>query len=113
MYRSVRYERFQKCSMPSIPTYLIIKMDGSNLFARMNMENFHDIIFNRLSPGQGIAGSVLLKNEPVIYSKREEWENVSKGYTPEEMQSILCVPISRNQKIEAVLLLSSVKERCI
>ena len=67
----------------------------------------------RLSPGQGIAGSVLMKNKPIIYSKREEWEDISKDYAPDEMQSVLCLPISRNQKIEAVLFLSSDKKRCI
>lgn len=64
----------------------------------------------RLAPGQGLAGIVVEKNEPVIYSTREEWIMSNRGYIPSEMQSILCVPIVRNQKIEGVLLLGSNKK---
>ncbi len=63
-----------------------------------------------MKPGQGVAGSVLEKNEPIIYSNRMEWEQLSKFYTPDEMESVLCVPITRNRKIEAVLLLGSRKK---
>ncbi|MBE1554567.1 diguanylate cyclase [Sporosarcina limicola] len=69
-----------------------------------------DIEFGLLSVGQGIAGFVLKKNHSVIYSKRKEWEMISKDKAPGDMQSILCVPITRNQKIEAVLLLASKKK---
>lgn len=92
-------------------SYLFDHKDGwLELIRSYEKGEFVTIIFNRLSPGQGIAGSVLKENKPVIYSKREEWENMSKDYTPDEMQSVLCVPISRNQNIEAVLFLSSMKK---
>lgn len=84
--------------------------DWLELIRSYEHEKFIDIRFAHLSPGQGIAGSVLLNNKPSIYSMREEWEDISKDYSPDEMQSVLCVPISRNQKIEAVLLLASARK---
>ncbi|MEK5039110.1 sensor domain-containing diguanylate cyclase [Sporosarcina sp. FSL K6-3457] len=64
----------------------------------------------RLASGQGLAGMALQKNEPVFYSTREEWQAVATGYIPSELQSVLCIPITRNQHIEAVMLLGSKKK---
>lgn len=47
---------------------------------------------------------------PVIYHKRNEWVSISKDYSPDDMQSVLCVPITRNQHVEAVVLLASKKK---
>ena len=92
-------------------TYLFDHQDGwLELIRSYEHEKFIDIDFALLSAGQGIAGSVLEQNKPLIYSERKEWESVSKDYSPNEMQSVLCVPISRNQKIEAVLFLASDKK---
>ncbi|MCZ2259816.1 sensor domain-containing diguanylate cyclase [Sporosarcina sp. G11-34] len=68
---------------------------------------FVNVDFDRIPSGDGIIGSVLMENKPVIYSNREEWESESKDYTPEGIQSVLSVPITRNQKVEAVLFLST------
>ena len=89
-------------------TYLFDHQDGwLELIRSYENGEFRDVIFNRLSAGQGIAGSVLMWNKPIIYSNREEWEKVSKDYAPDKMQSVICLPISRNQNIEAVLFLST------
>lgn len=69
-----------------------------------------DIDFALLFAGQGIAKSVLEQNKPIIYSERKEWESASKDYSSNGMHSVLCVPISRNQKIESVLFLASDKK---
>ena len=69
-----------------------------------------NIEMERLASGQGLAGMVLQKNEPVIYSAREEWISVTRGQAPKELQSVLCIPITRNQHIEGLLLLGSKKK---
>lgn len=71
---------------------------------------FINVNIKLIKSGQGITGSVLKHNKPVIYSNNDEWENSFKHYMSEKMQSVLCVPISRNQKVEAVLFLSSVRK---
>ena len=92
-------------------TYLFDHQDGwLELLRSYEHDKFIDIDFALLSAGQGIAGSVLEQNKPIIYSERKEWESISKDYSPNGMQSVLCVPISRNQKIEAVLFLASEKK---
>ncbi|QUW22508.1 GGDEF domain-containing protein [Sporosarcina sp. Marseille-Q4063] len=88
--------------------YLFNHQDGwLELVRSYEKGAFVEVIFNRLSPGQGIAGSVLMWNKPIIYSKRDEWEKDSKDYAPDQMQSVLCLPISRDQNIETVLFLST------
>jgi len=90
--------------------YLFDHQDGWLESARsFEAGEFVHVDFNIIQSGEGIIGSVLLENKPVIYSNKEEWESESRDYTPESIQSVLSVPISRNQKIEAVLFLSSAK----
>ncbi len=60
--------------------------------------------------GEGVAGLVFEKNDPIIYSKRRDWEKVATGLAPDEMESILCIPITHNNKIEGILLLGSKKK---
>ena len=92
-------------------TYLFDHQDGwLELVRTYEQEEFKNIEFAILSSGQGIAGMVLKLNKPMIFSRREEWEAISKTYSPDDMQSVLCVPISRNQKVVAVLLLASEKK---
>ncbi|MHA6259337.1 sensor domain-containing diguanylate cyclase [Sporosarcina sp. CAU 1771] len=70
------------------------------------LENLKDTFFL----GQGVAGITLLKNEPVIFYNRNEWEGLANGYVPSDMESIIGLPIVRNQKVEGVLLISSVRK---
>ncbi len=86
------------------------KDDWLELIRSYEHHKFMNIDFARLTAGQGLAGTVLQNNKPIIYSTREEWVMVSKNYAPDELQSVLCVPITRNQQIEAVLLLGSQKK---
>jgi len=91
--------------------YLFNHEDGWLESARsFEVGEFVNVYFNRIQSGEGIIGSVLMENKPVIYSNKEEWESESKDYIPEGIQSVLSVPISRNQKVEAILFLSSVKK---
>ncbi|WOV82950.1 sensor domain-containing diguanylate cyclase [Sporosarcina jeotgali] len=67
------------------------------------------VIEGQLLRGQGIAGKILLSKKPVLYSKREEWINQSVKTAPENLESLLCIPLVRNSKIEGVLILGSNK----
>lgn len=91
--------------------YLFDHQDGwlENISAYEYGE-FTSIEIGRLPVGQGLAGRVLQNNEPVIYSTKEEWLATTTGYMPDGLQSVLCIPITRNQKIEGILLLGSKKK---
>ncbi|MBS4173718.1 sensor domain-containing diguanylate cyclase [Bacillus sp. FJAT-49736] len=58
---------------------------------------------------EGISGQVWANEKPVFYNSREEWENFASGYMPDNAESILCVPIFKEKKVEAVLFLASTK----
>ncbi|MET3697372.1 diguanylate cyclase with GAF sensor [Bacillus oleivorans] len=60
---------------------------------------------------EGISGMVWGTKKAVLYSSKAEWESVAKGYMPESVESILCVPIMRNQKVVGVLLLATTEKR--
>lgn len=92
-------------------TYLFDHQDGwLELIRSYEQGQFVDIDFADLAAGQGIAGTVLEGKKPLIYKNRDEWEAISKDYSPDQMQSVLCIPISRNGKIEAVVFLASKKK---
>jgi diguanylate cyclase (GGDEF)-like protein len=59
---------------------------------------------------RGICGIVWSSGKPVMYGSRTEWEGTTEGYMPEGVESILCVPIIRSQKVRGILLLASSKK---
>jgi diguanylate cyclase (GGDEF)-like protein len=56
---------------------------------------------------KGISGIVLRKGKGVIYRQKSEWKQYSRGYFPEEAESVMCVPIMRGKQVEGVLFLAS------
>ena len=92
-------------------TYVIDYRDGELLMLRM-FEN-GDFIKNQVPPvryNKGIAGNVIVSGLPVIYDKKSQWDDIVTGYIPIDVESIMCTPIARNNKIEGVLLVASRKK---
>lgn len=86
------------------------KDDCLELIRSYEQDQFVDITMDKLLRGEGIVGSVLQNNEPVIYGEQTEWIHIARNYlhhSHQALQSVLCVPIIRNQKTEGVLFLSS------
>ncbi|MCA1056329.1 sensor domain-containing diguanylate cyclase [Rossellomorea aquimaris] len=67
--------------------------------------------FPVLKKGKGISGRVWKSGRSVIYDSRSEWATLADGYMPPGVESILCVPIVRSQKVRGILLLASSKKR--
>lgn len=63
--------------------------------------------FGSIQPGEGIAGKVLVSNESIIYSKRKDWLQNATVFAPDDMESILCIPLIHNNKTNGILLLGS------
>lgn len=70
-------------------------------------KRFIDRPFQTVQLGEGIAGMVFEKKEPVIYSKRKDWEQHATNSAPPEMESLLCIPLTHNNETNGVLLLGS------
>lgn len=63
----------------------------------------------RLARGVGIAGRVLSGEESFLYSRRDEWIHHTVTTVPDDIESLLCIPLFRHQKIVGVFLLGSKK----
>ncbi|HEX5564512.1 MAG TPA: sensor domain-containing diguanylate cyclase [Sporosarcina sp.] len=70
-------------------------------------KRFVDRPFQTVQLGEGIAGMVFEKKEPVIYSKRKDWEQYATNSAPEELESVLCIPLNHNNETNGILLLGS------
>ncbi|MFS8185386.1 sensor domain-containing diguanylate cyclase [Rossellomorea marisflavi] len=64
-----------------------------------------------LKKGEGISGRVWESGESMLFTSKKEWEDIAEGYMPEEVESVLCVPIVRNQKVRGILLLATSKKK--
>ncbi|MGM0897205.1 MAG: sensor domain-containing diguanylate cyclase [Bacillota bacterium] len=58
---------------------------------------------------KGIAGQVIKQNAPLLFSKKRQWKELATVQMREDTESIMATPISRNNKIEGVLLVGSRK----
>nr|WP_285853321.1 sensor domain-containing diguanylate cyclase [Sporosarcina luteola] len=63
--------------------------------------------FQTIPIGEGIAGKILETKEPVIYSKRKDWEQQATVSAPDDMESVLCIPLAHNNETKGILLLGS------
>ncbi|MFF2755070.1 sensor domain-containing diguanylate cyclase [Psychrobacillus sp. NPDC058041] len=54
-----------------------------------------------------LVGKGYEKGVPVLYKKQSEWNYMIPPFLANDMQSLMCVPIYRNQRIEGVLILAA------
>ncbi|SER85844.1 sensor domain-containing diguanylate cyclase [Psychrobacillus sp. OK032] len=66
-----------------------------------------DLHFAHEELEQSLAGIVYEKGIPTLYNKQSEWIHIRPPFLSLEMQSVMCVPVYRNKKIEGVLVLAS------
>ncbi|PLR75493.1 GGDEF domain-containing protein [Bacillus sp. V3-13] len=64
-----------------------------------------------LKKDEGISGHVWSTRKTVLFNSRKEWEKYTQGYLPEHAESILSVPIVRNNNVTGILVLASRRKR--
>ncbi|WP_079509923.1 sensor domain-containing diguanylate cyclase [Mesobacillus jeotgali] len=64
-----------------------------------------------LGKGKGISGLVWAEKKPVLFHSKKEWRHINSGYIPAGAESILSVPIVRNNQVVGVLFLAANKKR--
>ncbi|MGV3465904.1 MAG: sensor domain-containing diguanylate cyclase [Heyndrickxia sp.] len=102
----------QKVSQTLTVDYVyILDVKDDALVLLRGMENGIQMpnIIPPIRKNEGISGLVWVTEKPVFYNNKGEWENIVEGYMPENAESVLCVPIFKNKKVEAVLFLASTK----
>lgn len=67
--------------------------------------------FDPIYKNHGISGNVLASGKSVIYKTRREWEHLGETYLPESVESVLCVPVIRHNRVVAVLVFASNRRR--
>lgn len=60
-----------------------------------------------LKENEGLGGMVWAKKKSVLFKVKKDWNKIISGYFPNDAESVLCVPIVRNNEVVAVLYLAS------
>lgn len=91
--------------------YVIDYRDGQLAVLRI-YENgkFENYDVPKIQYNEGIAGKVVMTNSAMIYDKKDQWTGIAVNNFPCNIESIMATPVSRNNKIEGVLLLGSKKK---
>ena len=69
------------------------------------------VIKETIKENEGICGRVLTAKKPFVFHTEQDWKHVNKGYMPVKIQSVLCVPLIKNNKVIGVLLLGKIQRR--
>lgn len=64
-----------------------------------------------LKKNEGISGNVWVTGKPALYHSKKQWEHIVKGYMPENAESVLSIPMIRNNEVVAILTLGSTQKR--
>jgi len=64
-----------------------------------------------LKKNEGISGIAWETEKSALYNTRLEWHEIAKGYMPENAESVLSIPMIRNNEVVAVLTLGSSQKR--
>ncbi|WHY03640.1 sensor domain-containing diguanylate cyclase [Neobacillus sp. DY30] len=89
----------------------VISEDELQLVRRIQCGTGITIENAKIKNNQGISGNVWKKQKGCLYHSKKDWKPYSKGYLPDDAESVLAVPIVRNKKVIGVLLLASKQKR--
>ncbi|WP_260858174.1 sensor domain-containing diguanylate cyclase [Bacillus sp. FJAT-22090] len=103
-------ERISKM-FPLDAAYIVDELHGKFIILRAieDGENI-ELYFAHEDIENSLAGIGYKKGTPVLYNKQSEWIHIKPPFLSLDMQSVMCVPVYRNQKIEGVLVLASRKK---
>jgi len=97
--------------LPVDYTY-IIDIKNDELQFKKAMENNKEIHIDKTHEEilDSIAGIVFKKDKSVLFSKQSEWRKIDTNFLPCDTESVISVPISRNQNLEGILVIASKKK---
>ncbi|WP_456273862.1 diguanylate cyclase [Bacillus sp. AK031] len=99
-------------TLPVEYAYILdVKGDELVLLRRVENNESKSIDLPPLKRNEGISGLVWATGKSALFHNKSDWAEVVRGYMPEDVESVLSVPIVRNQKVRGVLLLASSKKK--
>ncbi|WP_084028854.1 sensor domain-containing diguanylate cyclase [Bacillus sp. J33] len=99
--------------LPVDYAYILDIVDDQELHLIYRVEHGETMSLEKesLKKNEGISGLVWSTKKAALFHSKKEWGKITKGYMPEDAESVICVPIMRNQKVTGVLLLASAQKR--
>jgi diguanylate cyclase (GGDEF)-like protein len=99
-------------TLPVEYAYILdVKGDELVLLRRVENNESKSVDLPPLKRNEGISGLVWATGKSALFHNKSDWTEVVRGYMPEDVESVLSVPIVRNQKVRGVLLLASSKKK--
>lgn len=89
----------------------VVSTDELKLISRVEHGQILEPQAEHLKKGDGICGMVWESRKPVIFHARKEWRKLDTFFLPYVAESILSVPIVRNNQVVGVLVLAANKKR--
>lgn len=99
--------------LPVDYSYILDVMDNQELklIHKVEFEEVLEPVAENIKKGEGISGLVWADKKPVLFHSKKEWKHINSGYVPPNAESILSVPIVRNNQVVGVLVLAAKKKR--
>ncbi|UII55059.1 sensor domain-containing diguanylate cyclase [Cytobacillus spongiae] len=99
--------------LPVDYAYILDVVDQKELHLILRMEHGKELEtdLKPLKKHEGISGLVWATKKTALFNKKKEWRNIVKGYMPPSVESVLSVPIVRNNEVVGVLVLASEQKR--
>ncbi|MCF6138112.1 GGDEF domain-containing protein [Pseudalkalibacillus berkeleyi] len=93
--------------------YILDINDGENLnvIRRYESKKVPTIQISGLVKGEGISGKVWESGNSLRFERRHQWRKFSRGFMPLSAQSVLSVPMYRNQEVVGVITFISTQKR--
>lgn len=60
---------------------------------------------------EGVSQAVFATREPILFQTRKQWRQIQSDLISKKVESIMSVPIERNNKIEGIITVASTKKR--
>jgi len=64
-----------------------------------------------MKKNEGIAGLAWATQKALLYREKKQWQSIVSGYIPEDAESLLVVPIVKNNDVTGVIFLGSSKKQ--
>ena len=89
----------------------VISNNQLEMISRVEQQEKLPVFSDRMHENEGISGKVLVSKKISVYHSKQEWQKINKGYMPEGIQSVLCMPLIKNKKVIGILLLGSKQKK--
>ncbi|HJV17607.1 MAG TPA: sensor domain-containing diguanylate cyclase [Bacillales bacterium] len=94
--------------LPVDYAYILDVVENKELHVIRRIE-LGEVLPNDIEPlkkNEGLGGMVWAQNKAALYKLKKDWKKIISGYFPNDAESVLSVPIVRNNKVVGVLFLA-------